>query len=75
MEPPVEPTSLTPDKVQDAVRLLESLVNNRLLLQDLDPEQRKALLMAAGRVSRPERIELIKVTKQYRREMKKKIKN
>jgi NAD(P)-dependent dehydrogenase (short-subunit alcohol dehydrogenase family) len=64
---------ITPDAVAQCVALLETLVNNRVLLSDLDPTQRKALLMAAGRVSRPERLEMIKISKRYRRDMKKKL--
>lgn len=63
---------VSPEAVKSAVKLLETLVGNRLLLAEIEPESRKALLMAAGRVSRPERLELIRVTREYRRQLKKK---
>lgn len=42
------------DRVQPAIELLEAIVEDRGLLADLDAEVRKRLLMAAGRVARPD---------------------
>jgi NAD(P)-dependent dehydrogenase (short-subunit alcohol dehydrogenase family) len=39
------------------MRVLESLIEDRATLAELDPEMRKRLLIAAGRVSQPERAE------------------
>ncbi len=69
----MENLPLSPDAVAKCVALLESLVEDRTLLRDVPEEQRKALLIAAGRVSRPERFEMIRVSKRIRRDIKKKL--
>jgi NAD(P)-dependent dehydrogenase (short-subunit alcohol dehydrogenase family) len=69
----MEQNPISSDTVKQCVSLLESLVDNRLLLRHIDPDQRKALLMAAGRVSRPERLEMIKISKSIRRLEKRKL--
>jgi NAD(P)-dependent dehydrogenase (short-subunit alcohol dehydrogenase family) len=42
------------DRVQDAIELLESVAQDRLLLDDVPQDDRLRLLQAAGRVSRPD---------------------
>jgi NAD(P)-dependent dehydrogenase (short-subunit alcohol dehydrogenase family) len=58
--------------VESTVHLLEQILANRTLLSSLEPDLRKRLLIAAGRVSRPERLEVMKLAKLYRRGRKKK---
>lgn len=65
--------SLSPEAIDQCVRLLESVVTDRLLLKQFTDEQRKALLVAAGQVSRPDKLAQMKLAKQYRRDMKKKL--
>ncbi len=62
-----EVPSTTPDDLRRCLETLEKIQSNRLLLAELTEEDRRALLMAAGRVSRPERLELMKVCKKHRR--------
>lgn len=50
-----------------AVELLEAMVGDRGLLARLDPETRRRLLTAAGRVSRPSRDELRAMAKELRK--------
>ncbi len=57
----------TSDDVEAALRLLESLVEDRAHLTSLDEPTRRRLLMAAGRLSRPERHEMVKMAKAFRR--------
>jgi len=47
--------------------LLEAVANDRALLAAIDPALRKRLLIAAGRVARPERAELRAMSKALRR--------
>jgi NAD(P)-dependent dehydrogenase (short-subunit alcohol dehydrogenase family) len=49
--------SKTPNNIRDCVELLEALVEDRAGLADMDTDTRNRLLMAAGRLSRPERNE------------------
>ena len=72
-EPAMQTPPFSPEHVDQCLHFLESVVQNRRLLAALPPEKRQALLMAAGRVSRPERLEMIKLSKEYRRSMKKKL--
>lgn len=53
--------------IADAIRTLESIVEDRAILADLDPEIRRRLMEAAGRVSRPDRAALRKMAKALRR--------
>jgi NAD(P)-dependent dehydrogenase (short-subunit alcohol dehydrogenase family) len=46
-----------PQDILECVRVLESLVEDRGALAELDLEERKRLMIAAGRVSQPERNE------------------
>ncbi|MFK7985477.1 MAG: SDR family NAD(P)-dependent oxidoreductase [Sandaracinaceae bacterium] len=49
---------------------LQAIVEDRLLLDRLDPEAKRALLIAAGRVSRPDRHELRATARTRRRTQK-----
>jgi NAD(P)-dependent dehydrogenase (short-subunit alcohol dehydrogenase family) len=46
-----------PEDILECVRVLESLIADPAILAELDPESRKRLMIAAGRVSQPERNE------------------
>ena len=48
---------LTPKDIDDCIRTLEAIVENRAELASVELETRNRLLTAAGRVSRPERTE------------------
>lgn len=71
--PPKEPgPTLHPDDVQTCIRVFEQILENRTLLATLSEEQRRNLLIAAGKVSRPSRYEIMKLSKVYRRTKKRK---
>ena len=53
--------------IADAIRTLEAIVEDRAILADLDPEIRRRLMEAAGRVSRPDRAALRTMAKALRR--------
>jgi NAD(P)-dependent dehydrogenase (short-subunit alcohol dehydrogenase family) len=55
-----------PDFLQ-ATKVLETLAEDRTLLTTMNAEDRQALLMAAGRVSRPTRHEQMREAKAFRR--------
>ncbi|HEY6080863.1 MAG TPA: SDR family oxidoreductase [Polyangiaceae bacterium] len=57
----------TQKEVEDCLRLLEALAAERSALLDIELEQRHRLLMAAGRVSRPERSEQRQLLRAARR--------
>ena len=61
---------LDPKAVETAIQLLESIVVDRRSLASIPPETRKSLMIAAGRVSRPEKLEVMKITKKHRRARK-----
>ncbi len=65
--PDALPAAPTADEIATAVRVLEQLVADRGLLAAIDPEARRALLTAAGRVSRPARDELRAMQRAFRR--------
>jgi NAD(P)-dependent dehydrogenase (short-subunit alcohol dehydrogenase family) len=58
----------TQDEAQICIKVLETLVENRPLLGSFSPEDRRRFLMAAGRISRPDRFELTRWAKERRRE-------
>jgi len=66
----------TPPYSQEELRrcreVLEAITANRLLLGEMADDERKGLLMAAGRLSRPERLEIMKLAKAHRKLKKKK---
>ena len=62
---------LTPEELDRTVAVLDALVADRSRLAAMPREQRVALLMAAGRLSRPHRHEVVKLAKAFRRTQKK----
>ncbi|GMV78883.1 MAG: oxidoreductase [Planctomycetota bacterium] len=64
---PTPPSTLGLDDLRRCVELLERIVADRGLLADAPPELRRALLMAAGRVSRPGSREERKLAKAFRK--------
>ena len=58
--------SIAPEAIAGCIAVLETILSDRLLLGELSPDQRRKLLMAAGRVSRPERLEVMKLAKKHR---------
>jgi NAD(P)-dependent dehydrogenase (short-subunit alcohol dehydrogenase family) len=57
----------THDEVKRSIALLQALVNDRLLVSQLPDDDRQALLIAAGRISRPFRDEQLRATKEFRK--------
>jgi hypothetical protein len=55
------------EEVRRSIRLLEAMVADRALLADLPDDERKALLIAAGRVSRPEDHQERRLVRAFRR--------
>src|SRR5688500_3446162 len=64
---------LTPEAIEECVRVLESLVEDRTDLADTGDELRNRLLIAAGRVSRPERDEQKQLSREARRKKRRDI--
>jgi len=63
-------TDLT-DRLTAAAELLESIVDDRAVLAEADPELRKRLLMAAGRVARPDKNDRRKLARAQRKKDRK----
>ncbi len=61
----------TAERLRACRETLEAIVEDRLLLDVIEPEARRALLIAAGRVSGPERSELRAVAKARRKAARK----
>jgi NAD(P)-dependent dehydrogenase (short-subunit alcohol dehydrogenase family) len=61
----------TPEELARTVAILDALVQDRTRLAQMPREQRVALLMAAGRLSRPHRHEVVKLAKAFRKTQKK----
>src|SRR5688500_12945057 len=59
--------SLNSENLRWCAEILEAVAADRSLLAALSSEERRRLLMAAGRVSRPERQDAIKLVKALRR--------
>src|SRR5687767_8124833 len=55
------------EEVRRVIRLLEAVMEDRSLLAGLPDEERKALLIAAGRVSRPENHQARRLVRAFRR--------
>src|SRR4051794_22759680 len=64
------PMTIDPTTFEACVGLLEELVLDRARLADLDTEQRKRLLIAAGRLSHPERVEQRQFSRAHRKQVK-----
>ncbi|MCC6556981.1 MAG: oxidoreductase, partial [Polyangiaceae bacterium] len=57
----------TADEIGRAAEILEALAERRGLLAGVEGELRRRLLVAAGRLSRPERVEQRELAKAFRR--------
>src|SRR5687768_7026143 len=66
-----KPLSL--DDVRLCIALLEAIVADRALLADVPAPERQALVLAAGRASRPARHEATRLVKEFRRRKKRKL--
>src|SRR4051794_22246031 len=55
-----------PEDYSRLIAMLETLVENRTLLAEMSKEERVALLLAAGRLSRPTRHEQQRASKAFR---------
>lgn len=62
----------TTDDIKRCTSVLQKLLLDRTLLSELTQDERKEFLIAAGKVSRPDRLELMKLAKSYRRGVKRK---
>jgi NAD(P)-dependent dehydrogenase (short-subunit alcohol dehydrogenase family) len=62
--------SITPDDIDQCIGVLEALVADRSALAEVDEETRIRLLMAAGRVSRPERADQRRLSREVIRKKK-----
>src|SRR6476646_8039039 len=58
---------ITPQDLHHCIEVLESIVQDRTCLTTMAAKDRLALLIAAGRVSRPTRHEVIRTAKAFRR--------
>ncbi len=58
------------DQIEEAAALLESIIEDRGLLADLTPELRQRFLMAAGRVSKPDKAARRKLARTHQRREK-----
>ncbi len=65
--PPEEPVVDWAEEARRSVELLEGLIADRVRLMALDPALRRRLVVAAGRLSRPERAEQWRLRKRIRR--------
>src|SRR5688572_30478050 len=64
------PGPLSLDDVRLAIAVLEAIVADRALLADVPAAERQALILAAGRASRPARHEATRLVKEFRRRKK-----
>ena len=65
---PPKPLSLA--EVRLCIALLEAIIEDRALMADVPAPERQALMLAAGRVSRPARHEATRLVKEFRRRRK-----
>ena len=63
-------TALSLEHVRLCIALLEAIVADRSLLADVPAAERQALILAAGRASRPARHEATRLVKEFRRRKK-----
>jgi NAD(P)-dependent dehydrogenase (short-subunit alcohol dehydrogenase family) len=66
---------LSPEDIDDCLRVLETLAEDRAELLEVEVEKRHRLLMAAGRVSRPERNEQRRLLKAARSKDKRQVRD
>ncbi len=64
--------ALDPVQVQACTKMLQSILTDRTVLSTISQEMRKDLLIAAGLVSRPDKLDIMRVAKQHRRRKKRK---
>ena len=64
------PEPIDPERLRAAVELLESIVDDRATLAGIPDEERKRLLQAAGKVSRPDAIDRRRLLKASNRKRK-----
>jgi len=70
VEPPAAPPAPGPDELRRATEVLEAAVADRVLLAGLSHEDRKRLLVAAGRVVHPDIVQkrrLVRALRQTKR--------
>jgi len=67
--------AITPEELQRCLDLLESILEDRTLLSEMPDDLRVAFMVAAGRVSRPNRDDNRKSAKAFRRVVRKKAQN
>jgi NAD(P)-dependent dehydrogenase (short-subunit alcohol dehydrogenase family) len=67
-DPSARPPAVPSEDLETAIRVLETFASDRSHLTAVDLETRRRLLIAAGRVSRPERDDMIKMAKAFRRQ-------
>jgi len=65
--------ALTSKDIDDCIRVLEALIEDRAGLLTVDEEGRNRLMMAAGRVSRPERAEQRQLSRAARIKLKREV--
>ncbi|HTU60917.1 MAG TPA: oxidoreductase, partial [Polyangiales bacterium] len=61
---------IDPNKLENCVDLLEELVADRARLAQLSKDQRKRLMIAAGRLSQPDRLEQRQFSRANRKQVK-----
>ena len=74
-DPPREakPTrTLDPEELRRCTALIEAIIEDRGLISQVSEPERRAFLIAAGRVSRPNRQEIIQMAKAHRRDVRQK---
>ena len=59
-------------QVQSCIELLKIILADRMVLSTLETEQRRELMILSGQVSRPDKLEIMKLAKSYRRSRKRK---
>ena len=64
------PVKISAEEIRRCTELLEAIVRDRALLTELSEDERKALLTAAGRVSRPESDQERRLVREFRRASK-----
>ena len=71
--PPAKATPLSLEHVRLCIALLEAIVADRSVLADVPAAARQALILAAGRASRPARHEATRLVKEFRRRKKQQV--
>src|SRR5580692_3260989 len=64
---PAHTQTLTADAVRTCIQVLRAIESDRSLLTQLSQDQRRELLTLAGLVAKPERHDLVKMAKAFRR--------